>query len=107
MRHIDAACDYGNEKEVGKGLKRALSEGLVKRGEIWITSKLWNTYHHKEHVILAANKSLEDLEIDHFDLYLIHFPISQKFVPFDVSNVLYSTLVYSYPVLTLPYPNPS
>jgi len=41
-RHFDSACDYGNEKEVGRGLKRAIDEGLVTRDALWITSKLWN-----------------------------------------------------------------
>ena len=82
-RHIDAACDYGNEKEVGEGIARAFSEGWLSRDELWVTSKLWNTYHKREHVEMAARKSLEDLQIDYFDLYLIHFPISLRFVPFE------------------------
>ena len=44
-RHFDSASDYGNEKEVGIGLKRAMDQGLCKREDLWITSKLWNTYH--------------------------------------------------------------
>ena len=83
VRHIDCACDYGNELEVGRGIRRALSEGLVSRDELWITSKLWNTYHQPEHVEAACKRSLDDLQLDSFDLYLIHFPISMKFVPFD------------------------
>ena len=83
FRHIDAACDYGNEKEVGEGIARAFSEGWLQRKDIWITSKLWNTYHKREHVEMAARKSLEDLQIDYFDLYLIHFPIALRFVPFE------------------------
>lgn len=43
-RMFDSASDYGNEHESGKGLKRALDEGLVKREELFIVSKLWNTY---------------------------------------------------------------
>ena len=82
-RHIDAACDYGNEKEVGEGIARAFREGWLTRKDIWVTSKLWNTYHKREHVEMAARKSLEDLQIDYFDLYLIHFPIALRFVPFE------------------------
>ena len=44
-RHFDWACDYGNEAEVGTGLKAAVSEGLCSRDDLWVTSKLWNTYH--------------------------------------------------------------
>ena len=49
-RHIDAACDYGNEYEAGDGIRRAIDDGLVTRKELWVTSKLWNTYHRAEHV---------------------------------------------------------
>lgn len=82
-RHIDCACDYGNEIEVGLGIKKALDENICSRQDLWITSKLWNTYHSKEHVELALQKTLQDLNIDYLDLYLIHFPISLKFVPFE------------------------
>ena len=40
-RHLDSACDYGNEKQVGEGIRRALEEGVCTRQELWITSKLW------------------------------------------------------------------
>ena len=83
-RHFDSASDYGNEKEVGEGIKKALDMGLCKREDLWITSKLWNTYHHPDHVNLALEKTLEDLQLDYIDLYMIHFPISLEFVPFDV-----------------------
>ena len=81
-RHFDSASDYGNEKEVGIGIKRALDDGLCRREELWITSKLWNTYHAKEHVQAALEKSLADLQLNYLDLYLIHFPIALAFVPF-------------------------
>ncbi len=82
-RHFDCACDYGNEIEVGDGLQRALHEGLCAREDLWITSKLWNTYHRPEHVRVAAEKSLQDLKVDYLDLYLIHFPIALRFVSID------------------------
>eukprot|EP00929_Paragymnodinium_shiwhaense_P057938 TRINITY_DN29020_c0_g1_i1.p1 TRINITY_DN29020_c0_g1~~TRINITY_DN29020_c0_g1_i1.p1 ORF type:complete len:345 (-),score=67.97 TRINITY_DN29020_c0_g1_i1:266-1246(-) len=82
-RHLDGACDYGNEKQVGAGIKRALEEGICKREDLWVTSKLWNTYHRKEHVPQALQRSLDDLGLDYVDLYLVHFPISLKFVPFE------------------------
>jgi D-xylose reductase len=84
IRHIDCACDYGNEAQVGDGIQRAIHEGLVRREDLWITSKLWNTYHADEHVEPAARRSLNDLKIEYFDLYLIHFPFATKYVPFDV-----------------------
>lgn len=82
-RLIDEACDYGNEKEAGAGINKALAEGIVKRDELFVTSKLWNTYHRKEHVKAACQRTLADLGLDYLDLYLIHFPISLKFVPFE------------------------
>ncbi len=82
-RHFDCACDYGNERAVGEGLRRAFQSGLCSREDLWITSKLWNTYHHPDHVRPACERSLLDLGVDTLDLYLIHFPISLAFVPFE------------------------
>lgn len=82
-RHFDCACDYGNEVEVGDGLRAAIEGGLCQREDLWVTSKLWNTYHAAEHVRPAVERSLTDLNLDYLDLYLIHFPIATKFVPFE------------------------
>jgi D-xylose reductase len=82
-RHLDCACDYGNEAEVGAGVAAALAAGECRRDELWVTSKLWNTYHARQHVRPAVERSLRDLRLDYLDLYLIHFPIAQEFVPFE------------------------
>ncbi len=82
-RHLDCASDYGNEAEVGNGIAAVLSAGDCKREELWVTSKLWNTYHRPEHVRQACERSLADLQVEYLDLYLIHFPISLAFVPFE------------------------
>ena len=82
-RHLDCACDYGNEPEVGDGIQKALTSGSVSREELWVTSKLWNTYHAAEHVEPALQRTLADLKLDYLDLYLVHFPIATKFVPFE------------------------
>ncbi|TPX60848.1 hypothetical protein PhCBS80983_g01563 [Powellomyces hirtus] len=79
-RLLDNAADYGNEKEVGEGIKKAIDEGIVKREDIFITSKLWNTNHAPEHVREACVRSLTDLGLKQLDLYLIHFPISIAYV---------------------------
>jgi len=83
-RHLDGACAYGNERAVGKAIKRALDEGICERKHLWITSKLWNAYHRTEHVPTACQKTLDDLGLEYLDLYLIHTPLAFEFVPFDV-----------------------
>jgi D-xylose reductase len=82
-RHFDCACDYGNEKAVGDALQRELQAGNLSRDDLWVTSKLWNTYHAAEHVRPALERSLEDLQLDYLDLYLMHFPIALQYVPFE------------------------
>ncbi|MEM1442900.1 MAG: aldo/keto reductase [Verrucomicrobiota bacterium] len=82
-RHLDCACDYGNEPAVGEGIAQAISSGKCTRDDLWITSKLWNTYHHPDHVRAACERSLKDLGLDELDLYLIHFPVTLAYVPFE------------------------
>ncbi|CAG8558281.1 14434_t:CDS:2 [Acaulospora morrowiae] len=79
-RLLDNASDYGNEKEVGDGIKKAIEHGIVKREDIFVTSKLWNTNHKREHVRPALERTLKDLGLDYLDLYLIHFPVSLEYV---------------------------
>ena len=68
-RLLDEACDYGNEKECGEGIKKAIDDGLIKREELFVTSKLWNTFHKKEHVKPAFQRTLSDLGLEYLDLY--------------------------------------
>ena len=77
-RHIDCAYIYGNEAEIGKALQFAFETGIVKREELFITSKLWNSDHAPERVELAIRRSLKDLQLDYLDLYLIHWPVAFK-----------------------------
>ncbi|KAH9867859.1 NAD(P)H-dependent D-xylose reductase (XR) [Plenodomus lingam] len=79
-RLFDGACDYGNEVEAGQGVARAIKEGLIKRSDLFIVSKLWQTFHEYEQVEPIARKQLADWGIDYFDLYLIHFPVALKYV---------------------------
>ncbi|MCT4614321.1 MAG: aldo/keto reductase [Marinifilaceae bacterium] len=77
-RHIDCAAIYGNEKEIGEALNNLFQDGIVKREDLFITSKLWNDKHGEENVIPALQKSLEDLQLEYLDLYLIHWPVPMK-----------------------------
>lgn len=77
-RHIDCAYIYKNEKEIGDALQFAFKNGLVKREELFITSKLWNNSHEMAQIEPAIKQTLKDLQLDYLDLYLMHWPIAFK-----------------------------
>lgn len=72
-RHIDCAAAYGNEKSVGEAIRKS----GVAREELFVTSKLWNDDKGYENTLAAFNRTLEDLQLDYLDLYLIHWPIAK------------------------------
>ncbi|CAN6337413.1 unnamed protein product [Urochloa humidicola] len=77
-RHIDCAPSYGNEKQVGLALKKLFQDGVVKREDLFITSKLWYSNNAPQYVPEAIQTTLDDLQLEYLDLYLIHGPIRLK-----------------------------
>ncbi|KAI8883475.1 Aldo/keto reductase [Backusella circina FSU 941] len=74
-KHIDGAWIYGNEKEVGQAIK----DSGVPREELFITTKLWNTYHNPANVEEALELSLKNLGLEYIDLYLMHWPVAFQY----------------------------
>jgi diketogulonate reductase-like aldo/keto reductase len=76
FRHIDCAERYGNEDRVGVAIQEVLEAGKVRREDIFVTTKLWNTNHRPERVAPAFEASRRRLLLDHIDCYLIHTPFA-------------------------------
>lgn len=75
-RHIDCAAVYQNEAEIGSAFAEIFAEGKIRREDLWITSKLWNNAHRKQEVRPALERTLQDLQLEYLDLYLIHWPVA-------------------------------
>jgi diketogulonate reductase-like aldo/keto reductase len=84
FRALDTAERYGTEKEVGCAMKEVFTAGTIKREDVFVITKLWNTNHRPERVKPAFEASLKRLQLDYLDLYLIHTPFA--FQPGDVQD---------------------
>ena len=79
-RHFDCAWLYKNEAIIGRALKDCIAEsnGSLRREDVFLVSKVWNTFHSEAQVEVALNETLRDLQVDYIDLYLIHWPMGFK-----------------------------
>jgi len=98
FRALDTAERYRTEKEVGEAMREVFKAGKIKREDVFVATKLWNTNHRPERVKPAFQASLKKLQLDYLDLYLIHTPFA--FQPGDEQdprdangNVIYDTEV--------------
>jgi diketogulonate reductase-like aldo/keto reductase len=94
FRALDTAERYRTEKEVGEAIEEVFKAGKIKREDVFVTTKLWNTNHRPERVKPAFEASLKRLKLDYVDLYLIHTPFAfqpgEEQDPRDASgNVIY------------------
>ncbi|MFF1464818.1 aldo/keto reductase [Streptomyces sp. NPDC058330] len=83
-RHIDTAQMYGNEKEVGQ----AVRDSGLDRTDVFVTSKLNNDAHARDDALKAFDRSMEELDLDYLDLFLIHWPLPGKGDFVETWNVL-------------------
>ena len=80
-RLFDCASVYGNEDLIGKVFEEALKEGVVKREELFITSKVWNDMHGQGDVLLSCAQTLKDLRLEYLDFYFVHWPFPNYHAP--------------------------
>jgi len=80
-RLFDCAAVYGNEDQIGQVFEAAISEGVVRREELFILSKVWNDMHGKGDVLLSCANTLKDLRLDSIDCYFVHWPFANYHAP--------------------------
>ncbi len=80
-RMFDCASVYGNEDQIGNVFAEAFKSGVVKREDLFITSKVWNDMHGKGDVLLSLAKTLKDLQLDYIDAFFVHWPFANYHEP--------------------------
>ncbi|KAJ1271223.1 hypothetical protein BS78_06G112400 [Paspalum vaginatum] len=86
-RHFDTASMYGTEKPLGDAVAEAVRRGLLRsRDDVFVTSKLWCTQNHPDLVLPSLRQTLENLQMEYVDLYLIHWPVCLKAGPATFPN---------------------
>ena len=80
-RSFDCAACYGNEDMIGQVFADAFAEGVVKREDLFIASKVWNDMHGDGDVLIACAKTLKDLKLDYLDMYYVHWPFPNYHAP--------------------------
>lgn len=97
-RMIDTACAYGNHKEVGTAMKKCIDEGIIKREDMFITTKIWICDWKPENVEKAMQVALEELQTSYVDLLLIHYPPFFNLEPKD-EKLRQEGYFFDYPVV--------
>ena len=80
-RLFDCAAVYGNEEVIGTVFKNAFDEGIVKREELFIISKVWNDMHGPGDVLKSMKQTLLDLQLDYVDAFIVHWPFPNYHAP--------------------------
>ncbi|XP_068621864.1 aldo-keto reductase AKR2E4-like isoform X2 [Battus philenor] len=75
-RHIDTAYIYETEEEIGEAIRMKIDEGVINRDDMFVTTKIWNTFHKREQVPMVLKKSLDKMGLTYVDLYLMHWPMA-------------------------------
>ena len=76
FRHFDCAERYRNEDAIGEAMQEVFKAGPIRREDVFVTTKLWNTNHRPERVKAAFDSSRRRLQIDYVDCYIIHTPFA-------------------------------
>lgn len=80
-RMFDCASVYGNEDQIGDVFAEAIASGVVKREDLFVTSKVWNDMHGQGDVLLSLAQTLKDLKFDYIDAYFVHWPFPNYHEP--------------------------